>query len=138
MANITFKNGEMARRAVEKFNGAPIDGGRTKLRLNLIIDPNQQPVRSLNDRIGAVPNQRNMVRQGDRQRPIQQRPIQQRPGQQRSGQLKQGQQQQQKPKAPTKKAAAAKARKQTKKDKPVKKSLEDLDKEMADYFEEKK
>ena len=40
MANITFKNGELARRAVERFNGSPIDGGRSRLRLNLIVDPN--------------------------------------------------------------------------------------------------
>ena len=55
MANITFKNGELARRAVERFNGSPIDGGRSRLRLNLIVDPNQRPVKSLADRIKAMP-----------------------------------------------------------------------------------
>lgn len=107
MANVTFKNGEMAKKAVAKFNGAPIDGGRSKLKLNLIIDPNQQPVRSLSDRIRAVPQKNN------RQSNIPQK------------------------KAPNKKAALVKKQK-VPRGKPEKKSLEDLDKEMADYFEEKK
>lgn len=103
MANITFKNGEMAKKAVAKFNGAPIDGGRSRLRLNLIIDPTQRPARSLSERIRAVaPNVK-------------------------AGNAKKG---------PTKKAALAKKQKQQKPKQP-KKSLEDLDKEMADYFEEK-
>lgn len=105
MANITFKNGEMAKKAVAKFNGAPIDGGRSRLRLNLIIDPTQQPVRSLSDRIRAVA-------------PKNAKPV---------NAPKKG---------PNKKAALAKKQKQQRPKQP-KKSLEDLDKEMADYFEDK-
>lgn len=108
MANITFKNGEMAKKAVAKFNGAPIDGGRSRLKLNLIIDPTQQPARSLSDRIKAVP-QKNL-RQGNAPPPR---------------------------KGPNRKAVLAKKPK-PQRAKPEKKSLEDLDKEMADYFEEKK
>ncbi|QLL30658.1 hypothetical protein HG536_0A04740 [Torulaspora globosa] len=104
MANITFKNGEMAKKAVAKFNGAPIDGGRSRLRLNLIIDPTQRPARSLSERIRAVA------------------PKNVKPTSAKKG--------------PTKKAALAKKQKQQKPKQP-KKSLEDLDKEMADYFEEK-
>ncbi|QLQ78226.1 hypothetical protein HG537_0A04730 [Torulaspora globosa] len=103
MANITFKNGEMAKKAVAKFNGAPIDGGRSRLRLNLIIDPTQRPSRSLSDRIRAIPP--NVKAANAR-------------------------------KGPTRKAALAKKQRQQKPKQP-KKSLEDLDKEMADYFEEK-
>ncbi|AQZ16657.1 YRA1 (YDR381W) [Zygosaccharomyces parabailii] len=105
MANITFRNGEMAKRAVAKFNGAPIDGGRTRLKLNLIIDPTQQPVRSLSERIRAVPAPR------------------------KAATVKKG---------PNKRAAILKkARAKQPKERQPKKSLEDLDKEMADYFEEK-
>lgn len=106
MANITFKNGEMAKKAVAKFNGAPIDGGRSRLRLNLIIDPTQAPARSLSERIRAIPAKN--VKQG--------------PGA---------------PRGPNKKAALAKKPKAQRPPKQPKKSLEDLDKEMADYFEEK-
>lgn len=106
MANITFKNGEMAKKAVAKFNGAPIDGGRSRLRLNLIIDPSQAPARSLSERIRAIPSKN--VRQGAYL-----------------------------PKGPNKKAAMAKKPKPQRAPKQPKKSLEDLDKEMADYFEEK-
>lgn len=105
MANITFRNGDMAKRAVSKFNGAPIDGGRTRLRLNLIIDPTQQPVKSLSERIRAVPAPR------------------------KAATVKKG---------PNKRAALLKkARAKQPKERQPKKSLEDLDKEMADYFEEK-
>ena len=106
MANITFKNGELARRAVERFNGSPIDGGRSRLRLNLIVDPNQRPVKSLADRIKAMPQ-----KGGNAPRPVK--------------------------RGPNRKAAMAKSQNKPKREKSAKKSLEDLDKEMADYFEKK-
>lgn len=111
MANITFRNGEMAKKAVAKFNGAPIDGGRTRLRLNLIIDPNQLPAKSLSERIKALPP-------SNKNRPS------------AAAAAKKG---------PNKRAAILKkARaKQQPKERQPKKSLEDLDKEMSDYFEEK-
>ncbi|SCU93422.1 LAMI_0E14312g1_1 [Lachancea mirantina] len=103
MATITFKSSDKAKEAVSKFNGAPIDGGRTRLKLNLIIDPTKKPLAS-------------------RIQPLAQRKV---PA----------------VKAPTKKAAAVKKQKKVEKKKnpkPEKKSLEQLDQEMADYFEEKK
>lgn len=109
MANVTFKNGDMAKKAVGKFNGAPIDGGRTRLRLNLIIDPTQQPARSLSERIRAVPTNNRVPAAAAAK------------------------------KGPNKRAALmkkARAKKQPREKQP-KKSLEDLDKEMTDYFEEK-
>ncbi|CAI4057472.1 hypothetical protein SUVZ_02G4940 [Saccharomyces uvarum] len=106
MANITFKNGDLARRAVERFNGSPIDGGRSRLRLNLIVDPNQRPTRSLADRIKAMPQ-----KSGNAPRPVK--------------------------RGPNRKAAMVKTQNKQKRERPAKKSLEDLDKEMADYFEKK-
>lgn len=104
MAIITFISPDKAKRAVEKFNGAPIDGGKSKLRLNMIIDPSKKPLAA---RITPLPGQKG-------------RPV---------------------VKAAKKKIAAIKEKKQEKrpkKAKPEKKSLEQLDQEMADYFEEKK
>ncbi|CCH58064.1 hypothetical protein TBLA_0A02650 [Henningerozyma blattae CBS 6284] len=129
MATITFRNGDAADRAVKKFNGAPIDGGRSKLKLNLIIDPNQQPTKSLSDRIKAVPRQQNMRQQ------VQNRSRQGRPQRNDRQQGPQGQQ----GRGPNKRVAMVKNRApRQKREKPVKKSLEDLDKEMAEYFDEKK
>ncbi|CCK69575.1 RNA-binding protein YRA1 KNAG_0C04740 [Huiozyma naganishii CBS 8797] len=116
MANITFRNAELARRAVTKFNNAPIDNGRSRLRLNLIVSPTMQS-QDLSRRIQALPLRAPLLR---RMNVVQNKPKVQ------------------KVNAPNKKAAAAKKQKQQKKAKPAKKSLEDLDKEMADYFEEKK
>lgn len=130
MANITFRSNEQAQKAVSKFNGAPIDGGRTKLKLNLIVDPSQtvqdlsQRIKPLNQRGGRAqvtrgpnvrgPNPRNQNTRGPNQKA-------------------------QNTRGPNKKAALVKSKaRQQKREKPAKKSLEDLDKEMADYFEEKK
>lgn len=116
MANVTFRNGELAKKAVAQFSGAPIDGGKSRLRLNIVVDPSIQPARPLSERIRAVSRGKPNPRGNDRN---------------------QQQQQQAKPKGPSKKAALAKARKQKpKKEKQPKKNLEDLDKEMADYFGE--
>ncbi|KAM3162100.1 RRM domain-containing protein [Lachancea thermotolerans] len=103
MATITFKSGEKAKEAVKKFNGAPIDGGKSRLRLSLIVDPTKKPLAS---RIQAV---------------VERKPVPAR--------------------GPNKKVAAVKKQKREEKKKqpkPEKKSLEQLDQEMADYFEEKK
>lgn len=117
MANITFKNGDLAQKAVAKFNGAPIDNGRSRLRLNIIVSAsaastavaNQQ---DLSKRIKPLPGK-------VRSQPVPQRNVHNRQ------------------KGPNRKAVLAK-RQHQRKPKPAKKSLEDLDKEMADYFEDKK
>lgn len=107
MATITFKSVEKAKEAVRKFNGAPIDGGRSRLRLNMIIDPTKKPLAS-------------------RIQPLQRKAE----GPVKGANLK----------GPNKKVVAAKKQKKEvkKRVKPEKKSLEQLDQEMADYFEEKK
>lgn len=111
MANVTFRNGELAKKAVAQFSGAPIDGGKSRLRLNIVVDPTVQPARPLTERIRAISRERVVAQKA--------KPV----------------------KGPSKKATAVKARKQkpkAKKEKQPKKNLEDLDKEMADYFGEGK
>ena len=115
MATVTFRNTEQAKLAVNKFTGAPIDGGRSRLRLSLIVDPTKTtqdlaqritPVNRGSAAAAAPPRRRNRVAQA---------------------------------KATNRKAlpSATKTQK-VKREKPVQERLEDLDKEMADYFEEKK
>ncbi|CCD22600.1 RNA-binding protein YRA1 NDAI_0A04440 [Naumovozyma dairenensis CBS 421] len=100
MATITFRNNQQASAAVAKFNGAPIDAGRSRLKMNLLVDPNQQPVKSLVDRIRPLPQKR--VQQQQQQQPKQQ-------------------QQRQVRRAPNKKAAVAKDNRRQRKEKPAKK-----------------
>ena len=103
------KNSDLANKAVQKFNGAPIDGGRSRLKLNVIIDPTKA-AQDLTRRIQPLPAK---------------------PVNPRSAVIN-------KARGPTRKAALAKRARHQKKERPAKKSLEDLDKEMADYFGEKK
>ena len=122
MANITFKSPEYANRAVSRFNGAPIDNGKTRLRLNLIVDPSQakqnlaERLTGLQGRVGR-PDARNVGRNG---RPVDRR----QPRQQVRG--------------PRNGPAPQKKKQHPKRERPAKKSLEDLDKEMADYFDDAK
>lgn len=113
MATITFKNAEQANLAVKKFHNAPIDGGKSKLRLTMIVDPSRK---TLLERIRPVQNAPSVAGQNKKAAPAKPQPKK-------------------KPAGPNKKAIAAKQKKRAK---PEKKSLEDLDKEMADYFEESK
>lgn len=143
MANITFKSAELANKAVTRFNGAPIDNGKSRLRLNLIVDPNTvnqnlaQRLTGLQGRVGRPferptgrqsgrqpdrPSGRPSGRQSDRPTGRQSRPI---PNKQPV-------------RGPNQKAVLAKKSRQPRKEKPAKKSLEDLDKEMADYFDDGK
>lgn len=46
IATIIFRTHKSASLAVEKYNGAPIDGGSSKLKLELIIDPTKKPLTS--------------------------------------------------------------------------------------------
>lgn len=110
MATITFKTGEQANLAVKKFNNAPIDGGKNKLRLTMIVDPNRK---TLLERIQPIKASGPAPSKKAAPKPPMKKKIA----------------------GPNKKAIAAKQKKRAK---PEKKSLEDLDKEMADYFEESK
>ncbi|KAK5780124.1 RNA-binding protein YRA1 PWA37_001497 [Arxiozyma heterogenica] len=117
MANITFKNGDLAQKAVAKFNGAPIDNGRSRLRLNIIVSASAAST--------AVANQQDLSK---RIKPLPGK-VRSQPAPQRNVHNRQ--------RGPNRKAVLAK-RQHQRKPKPAKKSLEDLDKEMADYFEDKK
>lgn len=110
MATIAFSSTEKAREAVSKFNGAPIDGGKTKLKLNLIVDPSKKPLAARITPLKNVPDKQLKVTPMSATRPVN--------------------------KGPNRKAIAAK--KAAKNPKREKKSLEQLDQEMADYFEESK
>lgn len=44
IATIIFKSSKNAVLAVEKYNNAPIDGGASKLKLELIVDPSKKPL----------------------------------------------------------------------------------------------
>lgn len=104
IATIIFKTNKSATLAVEKYNGAPIDGGSSKLKLELIIDPTKKPLTSriapnkvANPKVLAVKAQTKAnLRSKPKAKPQQQK------------------------KKPAKKA---------------KKTVEQLDQEMADYFE---
>lgn len=43
-ATIHFHKNKQAVLAVEKYNNAPIDGGSSKLKLELVIDPSMRPL----------------------------------------------------------------------------------------------
>lgn len=43
-ATINFKSGRSAAIAVEKYNGAPIDNGVSRLKMEILIDTSKQPL----------------------------------------------------------------------------------------------
>lgn len=108
VATIVFKSHKNAVLAVEKYNNAPIDGGKSKLKMELIVDPTKKPLAA---RISA--NQ----------------PVAQTPQVKKKQALKEKVQhkRQQLQKKPTKQTKAKAA-------KPAKKTAEQLDQEMSDYF----
>jgi len=109
LATITFRTNQKAGEAIKKFNGSPIDGGVRTLKLQLIVDPTKASLAArisqpLNQRFGAPASQKVERRKPAPRVVGQKKPVQKKPAQ---------------------KKKPAKAQK---------KSLEDLDKEMADYF----
>lgn len=110
-----FKNAAAAKKAVEKYNGAPIDGGASKLRLELIVDPTKRPLAA---RIVA-----NALEQSKKAAK----------GKQPAKGVQAKAKQPAKPQQPKKEQP-----KKEKKKRPAKKTLEELDQEMTDYFEEQK
>lgn len=113
IATIIFKSNKNASLAVEKYNGAPIDGGSSKLKLELIIDPTKKPLASRIEanKIGPKVDAKAKATQLKLKQNLQKK------------QLKVGQ----KPKP--------KAKKPVKPVKRTKKTVEQLDQEMADYFD---
>lgn len=114
IATIIFKNNKSATLAVEKYNGAPIDGGSSKLKLELIIDPTKKPLTS---RIAA-----NKVAQ-----PVAKSKAQALKARVQAAKVRQGV----KTKGDTKKKDQ---KPKAQKPKKAKKTVEELDKEMSEYF----
>lgn len=113
IATIIFKAAKSASLAVSKYNGAPIDGGSSKLKLELIIDPTKKPLTS---RIAPI------VQQVAKAKAVQ-------------AKKQHVNQKGAKAKKPVAGAKAAGAKKPVKKPvKQAKKTVEQLDQEMADYF----
>jgi THO complex subunit 4 len=103
IATIIFKSSKSANLAVEKYNGAPIDGGSSKLKLELIVDPTMKPLATRITANKVAPKVSPKIAAAKKQL-----------------------------------AAKKKAAKKDPKKKPAKKakkSVEELDQEMADYFE---
>lgn len=98
-ATVLFKSSKAAKAAVSKYQNAPIDGGKSLLKLELVINPTNRP---LSARIVA-------------NKPVTAKIVQKK--------LSIG-----KKKLPTKTGKNIRAKK------PAKKTLEQLDAEMADYF----
>lgn len=118
VATVIFKNAKAAHAAVSRYNNAAIDAGRSKLKLELVVDttkvplaariqPNPRPARpaSLESRIQPQRRARVAALKGRPGRPVN-RPT------------KIANKRNEAPKKPVKK----------------KKTLEELDQEMADYF----
>ncbi|KAL6937535.1 hypothetical protein ACO0RG_004045 [Hanseniaspora osmophila] len=103
-ATVTFKNNDRAAKAVQELNGAPIDNNRRKLRIQLIVDPTKS----------AAPSNLGQSLAARIGTPVS-KPVQKKKPAPRAVGKKQ----------PVQKKKPAKA---------PKKSLEDLDREMADYF----
>lgn len=112
IATIIFKSSKNAVLAVKKYNNAPIDGGASKLKLELIIDPTKK---SLASRITANKPEAAQATKAQTKK------------EQLKAKLLEKKKQLQK-----KKVADAKAR--AKPAKQVKKTAEQLDQEMSDYF----
>ncbi|KAM9911430.1 hypothetical protein OXX80_008703 [Metschnikowia pulcherrima] len=118
IATISFRSSKNAVKAVEKYNNAPIDGGASKLKLELVIDPSKRPLAA---RITA--NAAPAKEQVDRKSKLQEK--------------KRLLQKKKKDLVKAKAVKAAKGIKQEKTGKPPKpekKTAEQLDQEMADYF----
>ncbi|ONH69600.1 RNA annealing protein YRA1 [Cyberlindnera fabianii] len=106
IATVIFKSAASASKAVEKYNGAPIDGGKSKLRLELIIDPTKKPL--ISRIVANAPAKKEQPKKAN---------------------VKKEQ--------PKKADQKKKKENKPKNKRPVKKTIEQLDQEMADYFEKK-
>jgi THO complex subunit 4 len=112
IATIVFKSSANATKAVEKYNGAPIDGGSNKLKLELIIDPTKKPLaaRIVANAAAASKTKKEAPKKANAAKEA--------------------------PKNAPKNAGKPKEKKPRNK-RPAKKTVEQLDQEMTDYFEKK-
>lgn len=115
IATIIFKSTQNAALAIEKYHDAPVDGGKNKLRLELVVEPSPKTLAS---RISA--NSSSAAEPSQKKEKL------------KKALLEKRKQTQQKKKEAAKKKAAQKPK--AKAPKPEKKTLEQLDQEMTDYF----
>lgn len=132
IATVVFKKAEQAKKAFDRYNGAPIDGGKTLLRVELVVDPTRKPLVAriqLNQIAGEIA----AARKGQRAAKKTAAPAKKAaaPAKKTTPAKKAAPAKAASAKAaPAKKAAAKKAPKPKKE----KKTLEQLDQEMSDYF----
>lgn len=119
VATVIFKSSKSATLAVKKYNNAPIDGGASKLRLELIVDPTKKPLAA---RITANA-EKNVANNGKTKAQLKKDNLKAKL-QKKKAELKQQQVKKVEKKKTEKKKAA----------KPEKKTAEQLDQEMSDYF----
>lgn len=123
---ITFEKNGAAQTVLEKFNNQPIDGGKSRISVQILIDAAAAaaPPKSLAERIGAPAAAGAGKAAGAQPAKKKQAP--------KGKQTKKGE-------APVKavKAAPAKKNNKSQKKKPAPRSAADLDAEMNDYFENK-
>ncbi|ODQ47032.1 hypothetical protein PICMEDRAFT_15034, partial [Pichia membranifaciens NRRL Y-2026] len=115
VATVIFKNAKAAQAAVSRYNNAAIDSGRSKLKLELVVDTTKVPLAAR-----IQPNARPATLQNRIQPPRKARveALKGRPGRPVNRPTKIANKRKETPKKPVKK----------------KKTLEELDQEMADYF----
>lgn len=124
IATIIFRNHKSAALAVQKYNGAPIDGGSSKLTLELIIDPTKKPLatrivaNSISSKPAAKANKGGASVKGNANKKAPAGANTKKP-------------------VANKQAKAADKKKKGLKANKAKKTVEQLDQEMADYFETK-
>ncbi|KAK6202312.1 uncharacterized protein RJT21DRAFT_118320 [Scheffersomyces amazonensis] len=108
IATIIFRNHKLASKAVEKYNGAAIDNGSSKLKLELIVDPSKKPLTSriTPNKVAATAGA------GKKKLAVAKKAAV----------------------AVKAKANTKKAQPKKKQQKPKKKTVEELDQEMAEYF----
>ncbi|KAH3688978.1 hypothetical protein WICPIJ_000037 [Wickerhamomyces pijperi] len=124
IATVVFKSSINASKAVEKYNGAPIDQGGKKLKLELIVDPTKKPLaaRIVANAINAAAP---AAKKGNAAGKAKQAGST--AGAAAGGRNKQA----------AKRGDNSKKQQQQKNKRPAKKSIEQLDQEMTDYFENK-
>lgn len=116
-ATVIFKSAKNAALAIEKYHGAPVDGGSNKLRLELVVEP---APKTLASRISANSTSSANTNTNQKKENLKKALLEKRKKTQQSKKEAAQKKAAQKPKA---KAA-----------KPEKKTLEQLDQEMTDYF----
>ncbi|CAN6668180.1 RNA annealing protein Yra1p [Trichomonascus vanleenenianus] len=112
VVSVTFRKYGDAAKAVNRFNGTSIDDGAKTMKVELVMDPSKRPLSTRLNTASATQQQQQQQQQRQRQ----------------AAAVQQAKTIQSKPKKAVKKKTERPARR-------AKKTVEELDAEMADYFE---